>query len=602
MAAAVLALAMAAACADDGPEIPGAPTPNTDAQRSAGDVPMAAASMPTFGPVDTASASADARSQGRYSWSTRLYRELIANDLDRNPPGARLLRDPASIRINVFRGDVDGRCSIGDTVRDQLNRSINYRSLIRGSARRLIEDATGQPWRGRVYSTARSGLAAQISNDPGYITVGFVSDPQQCGGGRAAGCAQVGSRPGGIKLRLDSSCRARVYGTSDFSNLFAHELGHSLGFFHVSDASWTMHEQAKRTGARYTGREAQHMQLGSRYAREGRGNSTGTGSTRRNQWGTGDVASASSIRAACGSIDGRDTRGDPMRLFVRALAAFGLGLGLPAAPAVAQPDVPARVPIPFAESVEADSPDEQPAGAAWTPRFFVTVNAGSLATATAFVQTRRFGPDRIPYGPSVSMAAAAAEESSFEARYSYPAELGQVSVLDVGARAGVSRYFAIGVAYSQFAARKPVAVEARVPHPFHFNRPRMVSGVAPAAQRRERALHLSAVGAVPLGAVTVSVFAGPTLFFNFDQEYVADVEFVERYPFDRPVFSRAEMYRSASDREMLVGFHGGLDVSLWFVRNAGAGVLVRFSQGQAGGETESFLGGVHALAGLRLRF
>ena len=236
------------------------------------------------------------------------------------------------------------------------------------------------------------------------------------------------------------------------------------------------------------------------------------------------------------------------------------------------------------------------------PRFSVIVNAGSLATATAFVQERRFGPDRIPYGPSVSMAAAAAEESSFEARYSYPAQLGSVSVFDVGARVGVSRYFGIGVAYSLFAAKEPVEVEARVPHPLYFNRPRTVSGVVPAAERRERALHLSAVGVAPLGVVTVSVFVGPTLFFNFDQEYVADVEFVERYPFDRPVFGDAEISRSATGREMTVGFHGGLDVSAWFVRNAGVGVLVRFSRGRAGDRTEPFLGGVHALAGLRLRF
>lgn len=292
-----------------------------------------------------------------------------------------------------------------------------------------------------------------------------------------------------------------------------------------------------------------------------------------------------------------------MRLFVGALA-LGLGLGLPAAPAVAQLGVgiPARIPVPLGEPVEADPPDEQPPDAAWMPRFFVNVNAGSLATATTFMQTRRFEPDRVPYGPSVSMAAAAAEASSFEARYSYPAKIGQVSVLDVGAGAGVSRYFAIGVAYSQFASKEPVEVEARVPHPLYFNRPRVLSGRAPAAERRERALHLSAVGVVPLGAVTVSVFAGPTLFLNFDQQYVTDVQFVERYPFDRPAFSRAEMHRSASDREMSVGFHGGLDVSAWFVRNAGAGVLVRFSRGQADGQSEHFLGGVHLLAGLRLRF
>ena len=274
--AAALAIGLAGACGgeEDGLEIPGAPTsPNADAQPFAEDAPTAAAGAPVFGPVDTArGVSRDAR----YSWSNTYYRQLVYDEYDRGEDWGRafMLRDPASIRINVFRGDVDGRCSVGSTVRDLNGRSIDYRRIIRNSARRLIEDATGQPWRGRVYGTARSGLAAQIANDPGYVTVGFVSDGRShCGGGRdVVGCAQVGTRPGGIKLMLDSSCRVRVYNQHQFGFMFAHELGHSLGFYHVSATSWTMTRRipASAAGATYGGREAQHMALASRHARERR--------------------------------------------------------------------------------------------------------------------------------------------------------------------------------------------------------------------------------------------------------------------------------------------------------------------------------------------
>lgn len=220
-------------------------------------------SAPEVGPVDV-------RADARYSWSTRLYRELISDSLDRNQGWGRayLLRDPASIRISVFRGDVDGRCAVGRTVRGRRDTTINYHRIISGAARRLIEDATGQPWRGRVYSTARAGLAEQIANDPGYVTVGFAA-ASGCPGSRALGCAQVGTRPGGIRIVLDSACRVLVGNASQFGKVFAHELGHALGFFHVSDTSWTMYGTLRDGGAGYSGREAQHMELGSRRAREG---------------------------------------------------------------------------------------------------------------------------------------------------------------------------------------------------------------------------------------------------------------------------------------------------------------------------------------------
>src|SRR5439155_7779081 len=51
--------------------------------------------------------------------------------------------------------------------------------------------------------------------------------------------------------------------------------------------------------------------------------------------------------------------------------------------------------------------------------------------------------------------------------------------LDFGGGVHLTRTLAVGAAVSRFDKADDVAVNAQVPHPFFFNRPRSVSGTAP---------------------------------------------------------------------------------------------------------------------------
>jgi len=223
---------------------------------------------------------------------------------------------------------------------------------------------------------------------------------------------------------------------------------------------------------------------------------------------------------------------------------------------------------------------------AWTDRWRVSLNGGVQTTSNDFRQTgaiEEFG-----------------EAGSFTVDYRVKGG----PQFDGGLTLRIWKQVQVGVAAAFFDKTADSAIEAQIPHPIFPNRFRSVSGTA-GLPRRETAVHV--LVAVPLPVTErlgVTVSAGPT-FFNIEQDVVDDVDYEHQFPFNEATFERPILQRV---KENTVGFNAGIDVAWLFTRHVGAGLLVRFSRGNADlrasdrNTVSTDVGGLHTGAGLRLAF
>ena len=218
---------------------------------------------------------------------------------------------------------------------------------------------------------------------------------------------------------------------------------------------------------------------------------------------------------------------------------------------------------------------------------WVSFNAGTQATATDFRTNVVF--------------AELHEDADFNGGYA----VGTGTVFDGGAGVRLANGLGFGVAISRFNRLDPVSIDARVPHPFFFNRPRSFTGSEPDLERLETAVHVEVRWSERLGdAVELAVFGGPTLF-NVRQDLVTAIGYDHAYPYDEASLSSATKTTTSASA---IGFHAGADVGFYFSEVVGLGGLIRYSGGsvELGGEGEGTVpvnvGGFHVGGGLRLRF
>jgi hypothetical protein len=167
------------------------------------------------------------------------------------------------------------------------------------------------------------------------------------------------------------------------------------------------------------------------------------------------------------------------------------------------------------------------------------------------------------------------------------------------------RQLGAGVAFSSARRDGTAVIDARIPHPFHFDQRREISGEAPSLTRSEAGLHLQVLYIVPSnGRIRIMLAAGPSRF-NVEQDVVHAVRFTEDYPFDDAVFQRAEtLSRSAS----AVGFNVGADVAYMFTRAIGVAGVARYTRATVdlerpdGGRFSVDAGGMQGGLGLRVTF
>lgn len=194
---------------------------------------------PTAEPPQTpASRPADPR------FDDRFWQELIFNEHDAPGQGdfVRVLSNP-SPSVYVRLGDAGGtRRVVADARLDHIREVLPL----------LAEQITGRPYDGRI----ESGIEERGDRE-GWITVRFVTQEEHPAIGASCGLAAPGSDPGNIWIARDNDeCFRNGY----FRRLFAHELGHAFGLWHVEDRAAMMSEAGHDTEW-FTERERYHAQL-----------------------------------------------------------------------------------------------------------------------------------------------------------------------------------------------------------------------------------------------------------------------------------------------------------------------------------------------------
>ena len=218
---------------------------------------------------------------------------------------------------------------------------------------------------------------------------------------------------------------------------------------------------------------------------------------------------------------------------------------------------------------------------------YVEVNLGLQATSTAFdttIHTLTF-----------------VEPATVQTRYSVKA----ARAFDLGGGVRIARNLAIGASFSRFQKTGNGTIDAQVPHPFFFSRPRTVSGTAADLARRETGLHGKLTWTASGGdGWEVSLTGGPS-FFKVEQDLVEDITINQTYPYDTATFSSAVATRHSTSG---LGFNGGADITRLLTPHMGVGVAVVISRARLKIDTAKDTtmtidaGGIRFGGGLRFRF
>jgi hypothetical protein len=228
------------------------------------------------------------------------------------------------------------------------------------------------------------------------------------------------------------------------------------------------------------------------------------------------------------------------------------------------PPPSARAPEPPITAAPRQNPTPAPARpvhrlilAPWAERSEIWVNGLYQATSNAFTATTTVTRN--------------VESGSVTTSYG----AGRPPVLEFGGRAIAARNLTIGAAVTWSTQTTDGAVSATIPHPFYFNAPRTVSGVAAGGSREEIVIHGEVAGLVTIGrAVQLAVFAGPS-YFHLKQGLVVDVNIAEAYPYDTATFVSATTVDAS---EWQIGFNAGVNVAVRVSKRVGVGVIARYSR------------------------
>jgi hypothetical protein len=196
-----------------------------------------------------------------------------------------------------------------------------------------------------------------------------------------------------------------------------------------------------------------------------------------------------------------------------------------------------------------------------------------------------------------------AETARFGSDYS----VGNRAGLLAGGGMWLGRRRTFGVGAGIYVASRPTTldVQASIPHPFFFNRPREVAGTLDDVDHKEFAFTVHARLEHPITRrATVTVFGGPA-FVRVTQDLFEELDYTETFPYDTVAFQRIAT-RSATGSA--VGFNGGAEATYYLTPRVGIGGGGQYLgatvgvEDAAGDEIDVKAGGFLFNFGVRLRF
>lgn len=220
----------------------------------------------------------------------------------------------------------------------------------------------------------------------------------------------------------------------------------------------------------------------------------------------------------------------------------------------------------------------------WRDRAFISGNAGWQLSSTTFSDSRTL----------TDSGSVDTEKRTLKADY----ETKSGPTFDIGGAVRLWGGLGAGVAVTRYSKTGDIGVSGTVPHPFFFNQPRSIEGIA-SGKREELAVHVDAVYVVPVNPrLQVAIFGGPS-FFNVKQTVVSDFTFSQSYPYDSAAFTGAT---AAEESKSVTGFNVGADVGYYFTDVIGIGGVIRFSRATFDASVGKIdVGGPEVAFGVRLR-
>lgn len=169
---------------------------------------------------------------------------------------------------------------------------------------------------------------------------------------------------------------------------------------------------------------------------------------------------------------------------------------------------------------------------------------------------------------------------------------------DIGAAYRVwGKNLLAGVTFSHTSSAADVSLNASIPDPVFFDRPRTVATSQSGAKHTENVIHINAIWMIPVAnKIDLGVFAGPSIF-SIKQQAIGIPSVTEPGP--NVTTPLNEIKKSSG------GFNAGVDVQYMIRPKWGVGGIARYTWGSAtiAGATEKLtLGGFQIGAGARVRF
>jgi hypothetical protein len=177
-------------------------------------------------------------------------------------------------------------------------------------------------------------------------------------------------------------------------------------------------------------------------------------------------------------------------------------------------------------------------------------------------------------------------------------QVGGGAFFDISGGYKVWKNMAVGVGLTFVGSSSDLIVNAQIPDPVFFDRPRAVSTTLTDAKHRQTAINLTGTWMMPVtDKVDVGFQFGPTIFL-VSQDVPGTLQVAE----PGPTITSAQLTK---DDHTAFGVHFGVDATYLITPKIGAGVLVRYTVGSVdivGAEDGLTLGGFQIGFGGRFRF